>query len=66
MTRKQSLIRMRHSKSHKKYWGVLARGAAYKTFHKPNNFMSLLQAQYQNARVPGKDKPDQPSEDINI
>jgi len=57
---------MRSSKSHKKYWGVLARGAAYKTFGKPNNFMSLLQAQYQNARVPGKDKLDQPSEDINI
>jgi len=64
--RKQRLIHMMHSKSHKKYWGVLASGAAYKTFRKPNNFMSLLQAQYQNARVPGKDKPDQPSEDITV
>ncbi len=64
--RKQRLIRMMRSKSHKKYWGVLARDTAYKTFHKPNNFMSLLQAQYQNGTVLGKDKPDQPTEDINI
>jgi len=66
MTSKQRLIRRGPSKSHKKYWGVLARGTAYKTFSKPNNFMSLLQAQYQNARVTGKDKPDQPSEDIIV
>ena len=64
--KKQRLIRMGRSKSHKKYWGVLASGAADKTFRKPDNFMSLLQAQYQNARVPGKDKPDQPSEDITV
>jgi hypothetical protein len=72
MVKKQRILR---SKSRKQYWGVLAPDPAYKTFRKTNNFMSLLQAQYQNAegvpvsardRVPGKDKPDQPSEDITV
>ena len=70
MVKKQRILR---SKSRKQYWGVLAPDPAYKTFRKTNNFMGLLQAQYQNAEgvpdsardgVPGKDKPDQPSEDI--
>jgi hypothetical protein len=48
---------------------------AYKTFRKTNNFMCLLQAQYQNAvevavsardTAPGKDKPGQLSEDITV
>jgi hypothetical protein len=64
--RKQRLTRMVRSKRHQKYWGVLARAAAYKAFHKPDNFMSLLQEQYHNAAVPGKDKPDQQSEDTTI
>ena len=72
MVKKQRMLR---NNSRKQYWGVLAPDPAYKKFHKPEKFMSLLQAQYRNAdgvpvsardRVPGKDKPDQPSEDITV
>ena len=72
MTKK---LRMYLRKNRKPYWGVLARDPAYKKFHKADNFTSLLQAQVQNAeaipvsvrdRVPGKEKPDQPSEDITV
>jgi hypothetical protein len=57
------------------YWGVLAPDPAYKTFRTPNNFMSLLQSQHQNAevvpvsaqdRIPGKEKTDQSSEDDSV
>ena len=37
----QSIIR-------KPYWGVLARDSNLQGIHKPENFMSLLQAQSQN------------------
>lgn len=54
--KKQKLF---HSKHSKPYWGVLASETAHKPFLKPNNFMKLLQGQYQNANVPGIDKlPD--------
>jgi hypothetical protein len=36
-----------HSPDHKPYWGVLARDLNTQAIHKPENFMSLLQAQYQ-------------------
>ena len=51
--------RVFHSKHSKPYWGVLAHETAYKPLPTPDNFMKLLQGQYQNANVPGKDKqPD--------
>lgn len=37
-----------HSQIRKPYWGVLARDLNIQTIHKPENFMSLLQAQSQN------------------
>ena len=54
--KKQRLFRSKHSKP---YWGVLAYETVHKPFPTPNTFMKLLQNQYQNAKVPGKDKqPD--------
>jgi hypothetical protein len=48
-----------NNKNSRPYWGVLA----YSPILKPGNFMSLLQAQYQNARIPNKKKtnPTRPS-----
>jgi hypothetical protein len=46
MMKKQRLF---HSKNSTPYWSVLAYDAEYKSALKPNNFMSLLQAQYKNA-----------------
>ena len=40
--------KLSHSPIHKPYWGVLARDLGLQTIHKPENFMSLLQAQSQN------------------
>ena len=57
------------------YWGAIARDAASGTIHKPDIFIRLLQAQYQNGvvvpisapdRVPGKDRPDHPSGNITV
>ena len=49
--------RLFHSKNSKPYWSVLTYNAEYKPHLKPNNFMSLLQAQYKNAGgVPVKNK----------
>ena len=51
--------RVFHSKHSKPYWGVLARDTAFKPFLTPNIFMKLLQSQYPNTNMPGKDKqPD--------
>ena len=51
------------NKNSKPYWGALADSP----FLRPNNFMSLLRAQYQNTRVPikNKTKPTRTG-DINI
>jgi hypothetical protein len=66
---------LRSSKSRKPYWGVLAQDTAYKKFREPDNFAGLHQVQVQIAednpvsardRAPGKDHPDQPSEDIPV
>jgi hypothetical protein len=40
-----------HSQIRKPYWGVLARDSGLQTIHKPENFMSLLQAQSQNTEA---------------
>jgi len=46
-----------HSPIHTPYWGVLARDLNVQTIHKPENFMSLLQAQYQKTgAVPVSDR----------
>jgi len=49
--------RLFHSKNSKPYWSVLVHDAGYKPLLKPNNFMSLLQAQYKNTKTPEKGKP---------
>jgi hypothetical protein len=46
------------SKDHKQYWGILTQKSLHKPFHKPDNFISLLQEQYQTERLPGKDQPE--------
>lgn len=63
MTKTQGLLRSNNREPH---WGVLAREPATKTFRRPDNFISLLQAQYPKDKVPGKTKPGQPSKDIIV
>lgn len=53
MTKKRGML---PGTNRKQNWGILAPGPVDKPFHKPDHLNSLLQAQYQNTKIPGDKK----------
>jgi hypothetical protein len=45
-----------HGRNHPPFWGVLAYEKDHVPHLKPDQFMSLLKAQYKNARLPDQDQ----------
>jgi hypothetical protein len=48
------------------HWGILTLDDLPKTNVKYSQLIAQLQAQYKGAKEPGKDKPNQKSEDFSI
>jgi hypothetical protein len=60
-------IRWQQVRSKKRpHWGILTLDDLPKTNVKYSQLIAQLQAQYQAAKEPGKDKPNQKSEDFSI